>query len=296
MLILFPEDPAERGHLDSSYELEAKACDAVGLPRALVNLESLLAHAPNQAVRRVPQKDDRAIYRGWMIPSAAYRELYQALKDIGVVLMTNPEAYARTHELPGWYPALEGSTPRSIWIPTSSPVDGAAIDGVLRSFGDSALVVKDYVKSRKHEWLDACFIRSAHDWPEAKRVIENFARRQGADLQGGLVFREFAELESVGIHPRSRMPISHELRLFFLQGELVATFRYWPEGAYLAAEPPLLEFTDLARRIESPFFTMDIARRKDGTWTVMELGDGQVSGLPRDEDAPELYRALARGF
>jgi hypothetical protein len=42
----------------------------------------------------------------------------------------------------------------------------AAVAGVmelLRPFGDAPLVLKDYVKSQKHAWDEACFIPSASD-------------------------------------------------------------------------------------------------------------------------------------
>jgi ATP-grasp domain, R2K clade family 3 len=37
---------------------------------------------------------------------------------------------------------------------------------------------------------------------------------------------------------------------------------------------------------------MDLARRGDGEWMIVELGDGQVSGLPREADADRFYSAL----
>jgi len=49
----------------------------------------------------------------------------------------------------------------------------------------------------------------------------------------------------------------------------------------------------LAGRVRSRFFTMDVARRAvDGEWLVVELGDGQVAGLPDDVDVGAFYRAL----
>ena len=42
----------------------------------------------------------------------------------------------------------------------------------------------------------------------------------------------------------------------------------------------------------SAFVTTDMARRDDGVWRVVEVGDGQVSDLHRDVDATELVRLL----
>jgi hypothetical protein len=49
------------------------------------------------------------------------------------------------------------------------------------------------------------------------------------------------------------------------------------------------------RRVQSRFFTMDVARRRDGAWMTVELGDGQVAGLPPGVDAVEFYRMLTAG-
>ncbi len=44
--------------------------------------------------------------------------------------------------------------------------------------------------------------------------------------------------------------------------------------------------------INSKFFTMDVAKKKDGNWIIMELGDGQVAGLPDNADRNEFYNKL----
>ena len=38
---------------------------------------------------------------------------------------------------------------------------------------------------------------------------------------------------------------------------------------------------------------MDIAKRKDGDWMIVELGNGQVAGLPENSEAETFYRELA---
>lgn len=42
----------------------------------------------------------------------------------------------------------------------------------------------------------------------------------------------------------------------------------------------------------SRFFTIDLAQRADRAWLVMELGDGQVAGLPARAHPTAFYRAL----
>lgn len=37
--------------------------------------------------------------------------------------------------------------------------------------------------------------------------------------------------------------------------------------------------TEAARRVETPYIAADIGQTEDGTWTVIETGDGQFSGV-----------------
>ncbi len=37
---------------------------------------------------------------------------------------------------------------------------------------------------------------------------------------------------------------------------------------------------------------MDVARRREGDWMIVELGDGQVAGLPERANIEAFYRTL----
>jgi hypothetical protein len=81
-----------------------------------------------------------------------------------------------------------------------------------------------------------------------------------------------------------------------LDGEIIQNTPYWEEGEYgstSADQLPLSDLREAARKVQSRFFTMDVARRVDGSWTIIELGDGQVAGLPARADALAFYQALA---
>ena len=145
--------------------------------------------------------------------------------------------------------------------------------------------MKDFVKSRKHEWAEACFIPSAADREAVGRVVGRFLELQGEDLAEGLVFREFVEFEPIGVHPRSGMPITEEYRIFWLDGRPISWSPYWEAGGYSGCEPPIEWFAGVAAAVGSRLFTMDVARVRDGGWTIVELGDGQVSGLAKESDA-----------
>jgi len=43
---------------------------------------------------------------------------------------------------------------------------------------------------------------------------------------------------------------------------------------------------------DNNFFTTDIAKKKNGEWIIMELGNGQVAGLPNNTNKNEFYNKL----
>jgi hypothetical protein len=128
-------------------------------------------------------------------------------------------------------------------------------------------------------------------------VIEQFLQLQGNDLNEGIVIREYVELENLTIHTKSGMPLKQEYRLFFLNGQLIGCYHYWDEGDYSEAEQPPLEFfSKIAQTIESNFFTLDVAKQKNGGWIIIETGDGQVAGIPENADKLLFYDALSKAI
>jgi hypothetical protein len=296
MLLLYCSDPLARRRPDEAYVSEVEVAAGLGLEHALIRLEPLVDDGDaEEAVKAVPVSPAPrlAIYRGWMLRPFQYDRLYQALARRGIRLINDPDAYVACHFLPASYDRIAGLTPRTVWLPLSpgSPLpDWSLLQALLRPFGSSPLVVKDYVKSRKHEWAEACYIPDASDREQVERVAGRFLELQGSDLEGGLVFREFVRFTPIGIHPQSGMPLAREYRQFWLDGELLAVTPYW-EGQDDGG--PLPEaFHQVAGTIESRFFTMDVGERQDGAWQIVELGDGQVAGLPERLDISAFYAGL----
>lgn len=296
MRVIFCADPLDHKRPDPLYIREAEAARAAGCVCSLLNVEALVDEQDAAAaIRRIAPGSGREIgvYRGWMLRPAAYARLYAALEVQGIALINSPATYHHCHYLPESYPLIQGYTPRSVWLKGEAGIGIERIMEALRPFGAAPVIVKDYVKSRKHEWAEACYIPSAADRQAVKRVVTRFLALQGADLNGGLVFREFIPFEPLGQHSKSGMPLTREFRLFFLDGAPLLVTAYWDEGEYGDLQPPVERFQQIARNVQSRFFTMDVAKRLNGDWLVVELGDGQVAGLPEQADMAAFYRALA---
>jgi len=228
-----------------------------------------------------------------MLKPNQYDAMHAALVARGTTLVNSPMQYRGCHYLPESYAWIEGHTPRSVWFPVE---DGLSVERLKRAvlpFGSAALIVKDYVKSQKHYWKEACHIPSASDLPAVERVVRKFLELQGDALNEGLVLREYLPLKVVGTHPKSGMPLTAEFRIFWLDGEPILWHRYWGDLTTFDVPLPWAELTPIAAGIQSRFFTMDVALLADGGWTIVELGDGQVAGLPAADLASEFYRRLS---
>ena len=75
------------------------------------------------------------------------------------------------------YPLISDATPASAWLPLDACGDLDMIMALLTPFGDQPVILKDYVKSRKHEWFEACYIPSAADRLAVDRMVTRFLER-----------------------------------------------------------------------------------------------------------------------
>ena len=281
---IFCSHPLNKKNVDENYMEEYQA---TGLDHAcaLFSYEDLVNGKLSLYGEDI---EGLTIYRGWMMPAHMYELFYNLLLGKGIQLINSPKEYAKYHLLPGWYSDFEGATPFSIW--NESRDIRAALE--LTEGLEGAFVVKDYVKCRKHEWHDACFIKDISDKEDTFRVINNFINRQGSNLEGGVVLRKFESLKSMGRHKDSGMPISEEYRVFVFKGEILISDNYWSDNEEVnISEDEYIWIESISGKIESNFVTIDLARKTDGKLIIMEMGDGQVSGL-QQIDAYEFYGAF----
>lgn len=308
--ILFPADPLNPRRPDPHFAWEARLLRELGGEHHLVDHDALLAGHAEEAVRRVPQDAGPLWYRGWMLPSARYAEFAAALTARGGNLLTSAPGYAAAHELPGWYGVFEGATPPSVWIPadgTAAPTPEELADAAAQLGGTGPAIVKDYVKSRKHEWHEACYVPELADLAAVGRVVGRFVELQGEFLAGGVVLRRYEEFERTGGSDQDGARVGGgpdgadggdgagravEARVWWLDGRPILVGPH-PDAPHQRVEPDLTHVPALVRRLGCRFVTTDLARLADGSgWRVVEVGDGQVSDLPRGVDASGLLASL----
>ncbi|MGW6710643.1 ATP-grasp domain-containing protein [Streptomyces sp. NPDC054956] len=285
--VLYCRDPLNERRVDAHFAAEARESRAAGAATALVDHDALLAGDPERAVARVPAGAGPLWYRGWMIPAEGYADLDAALRERGGELRVTPEAYRRAHELPGWYETFADLTPPSGWLPASpgqvpDPVRLAELAASLKS---RAGIVKDYVKSRKHEWVEACHLPDLADPAAVHRVVSRFVELQGEDLAGGVVLRAFERFTAAE-------GTATEVRVWWRGAEPLLVTPH-PDSPYAEVAPPDLDQVRAAvRALDCSFVTTDLALREDGVWRVVEVGDGQVSDVHGEADRGAFARLL----
>lgn len=294
-LVLFPAHPLSARRIDDAFAAEREAAEAAGFDTGIVAIDAL-----PELRATIPEGDAPVLHRTWIHPPDRHAALEAALAARGRTLLTSTEAYLFAHHVPRWYPAFGRElTAETAWMPGTA-FDLAEVAAFARaSFGDKPVLVKDWVKSRKHEWEEACFIPSAASAADVSRVVARFLELQGDLLEGGLVFREILPFRKVGHHTKSGMPLVREFRCFFAAGLRVLTAPYWSarEGdADDGDPPPDAWLEDAAKRCRSTFFALDVAELEGGGWRVVEVNDGGTAGIPDGCDVRAFYAALRRAW
>ena len=306
--IVFPADPFEPRKVDEEFRHEANVVEELGGKVVLVDhteLESgsfvgknVLTKAKASEYSNFMTDESRenlyqmfpasavfaknAFYRGWMLSQDAYELMYSELSARTISMLTHPRDYMAGYWISGWYDYFRDFTPSSLFMSVeefeSSMRSGDFAPQVQSQLGSGSYIVKDQVKSRKSEWDTACFAPNHEKLPE---IAREFLRLQGDYLAGGLVFREFEEFDKV----------VGETRVWWVNNEPVFQSPH-PDNldSYMPVDVYFLR--DSVNAFNRPFITTDLALRKDGTWRVMEVSDGQVSGTPKGFDVNQLFKAL----
>lgn len=173
-----------------------------------------------------------------------------------------------------------------------------SLDRVPR--GEAPFILKGRTNSKKQCWRTHMF---AQTWDDALEV-QHRLEEDGLIGDQAIVVRKYTPLvtyfEAIG-----GMPITKEFRAFVCDGQLLTVGYYWhsfvDDFPYHGCTPPELGADGrlfLERVIDrvgkSPrFYVADIAQDQKGNWWLVELNDGQQSGLSGN-DARVLYRELFR--
>lgn len=220
------------------------------------------------------------IWRGWMMAPKRYSRFYEQCRRLNLDLITSPEAYELMHCFPNAYKLMDpGDTPRIAVF--GDRMSAEVVNGAFDAF-----MMKDFVKSVKQTGFPQR-IGTPLSQAECDKLSEEFIRLRGGLYTGGIVCKQYVELKKYAMR-------TNEWRGFYLGGRLLSlsgNSMQFPS----CPKPP----DDLVARMEgfaSPFYTVDFGELENGAWTVLETGDGQVSGLASELEPEAFYAALAKSL
>jgi hypothetical protein len=287
MNILFPQNPMIRKLPEPNFEPEFEAAGDVGFGCLLFDEDAFARGDDDEAFRRLPEGGGKPlVYRGWIQSEESFGRFRDALAERGHLLVTTAAQYAEVTFFPNYFPKIRDRSPKAVWTDSGDPFEAWSAS---RKLGDGPFVLKDYVKSAKHQWHDACFVPKGSGRENFERIAGNLRDEQGKLFRGGFVVREYVPLRRVGRSPRE-YPQCEEYRLFFWQRQLLAGAHYHGQAENPVDRAP---FVAIAQRFDAQFFTMDIAQTEAGDWVVVDMGAGECSSLPPGLEPIAFYRRLA---
>lgn len=215
-----------------------------------------------------------------------YKELEEDLKINNSSLINTFRQHNWIANVKEWYEDLQHLTPKT-WFDLSCLPDAGG-----------PFVLKGQTNSKKFMWKTHMFAKNKQE------AIQVYGRLLEDSLIGQqeICIRQYVPLKKLA-DGLNGLDVTEEYRLFVLDGKVISGGFYWsnyiedlPEDVQKSltwGNIPQDFLNNVLTNIGSNarFLVVDIARQQDGNWMVVELNDGQFSGL--SENHPEvLYKNL----
>lgn len=205
-----------------------------------------------------------------------YKELEDDVKFNGYDLINTYSQFKYIADMQNWYQDLKEFTPYT-WF---------SMQEYLADTYEGPVVLKGETNSRRDKWKTHMFANNKDEAREVNgRLLDD-----GLISQQQIYIRKYEPLVKL-IDGVNGMPIPNEWRFFILYGQVIADGFYWSTYAEDIAEKMGVNgtieapFPGFIRNIvekigdKSNFYTIDIAQGQNGLWHVIELNEGQMSGL-----------------
>ncbi|MGB7340125.1 MAG: ATP-grasp domain-containing protein [Phototrophicaceae bacterium] len=224
----------------------------------------------------IPQFDE-PILGIWVgvIPSyERYQLIYKIALKKNIHLINTPDQHRNAMEFDQFYPKLEGLTPKSVIIESLSEIS------VVLETMEFPLFVKGAIKSNKDGGWSAVV---ANNVEELEVIAGDLLSREHRS-RGKIIIRELVQFNHIAIDPNG-FPIGREYRAFVYKNDILAYGFYWDdyEDNQKLRGSTKQFFLDClleaSNRVDTPFLSIDIGQLVNGDWIIIEIGDGQFSGL-----------------
>ncbi len=276
-LILFPSSYFNVSKVDEDLQSEYDAVKATGLFDVILFGYDKWFEEDQLVIKDTPQEERTAVYRGYMMNPEKYERFYQHLLENNIRLITTPKEYELMHIFPNVYELLKEDTAKMEIYPLHTQIN---VDSIKHTIGQ--FMVKDYVKSVKGTEFPKYFGEDIIQ-EEFDQWMEVFYKYRGNLLTGGICIKEYLNLKHYGDH-------TNEYRVFYINNNIATITRN--SGQNIDASLPPQQLLEKYSHLESRYYTVDYAELEDGSWKIIEAGDGQVSGLAEYQDYEQYFKVL----
>lgn len=255
--------------------------DLKDLPEEVAAMQASFEITPRRTVEEM--RDRLVIGRYSVLPF--YKELVDDLAVVGSRLINSFSQHCYIADVTAWAHDLEGVTPQTWEYMDQLPDDGRAF------------VLKGNTNSHKFLWDTHMFAENS------RAAIEVYGRLTDDAFISTqrIIAREFVPLHEYykALHG---LPVTEEYRFFVCCGQIVSGGFYWSNHVeeiteqFGAPDPACVPVDFLQEAIgrigdKATFYALDVARTADGNWIVIEINDGQQSGISENDPAV-LYKRL----
>ena len=196
-----------------------------------------------------------------------YQELKDELSSKSCKLVNSYEQHRYIADIRNYYHDVREFTPKT-WTEWGNLPE------------NMSFVVKGVTNSRKHQWNTHMFAKTNKD---VVPVVRNLMNDTLINSQG-LVIREYVPLMKIedGINV---LPMSDEWRFFYYGENMLCYGFYWScaeDAEKMSIAAKTIDFADKVAKVISKktnFFVLDVAIAQNGEPILIEVNDGQMSGL-----------------
>lgn len=277
MIVLFPSSYRDRRKVDEDLQAEYEAVMNTGLFEIVIFEYEKWFHEDKLVIHSRPSEMQKAVYRGWMMKPEMYQRFYEQLLLQNIELVTSPAEYERMHIFPNVYELVKEDTAK---MREYSLYETISVDELKKEF--HRFMIKDYVKSVKGTDFPVYFDESIGQ-EVFNQWMEVFYKYRGNLLTGGICVKEYLDLKRYGDK-------TNEFRVFYINHEIATVSRN--SGQMNMTKVPPDELLEKYGNLPSVYYTVDFAELEDGTWKIIEAGDGSVSGLSMNQNYEEYFRKL----
>lgn len=227
-------------------------------------------------------KNDLVIARFSALPF--YKEQEMDYQMLGAKMINSYNEHKYIADLGEWYEDLRDYTPFTWQRLEDLPEDGP-------------FILKGETNSKKYDWNTSMFAKNK---AAAIQVHSQLCKDSLISYQK-IYIRKYIPLKRF-MTSFQGLPITNEYRFFIYKDKILSGGYYWSSHILdlkeSGIEPNIkdvpVEFLNKIINIvkeRTNFYVIDVAETESGEWIVVELNDGQQSGLS-ENDPDEMYRNL----